>query len=823
MDAVYSQLSDQPCSKIVGDELFAIVSPEGPLHSLEPDQSLDVLFCGPDLKAMSKSTFEADQIFIQAESRERRKSAAWGLKRPTASKTKSTTALSLCEVSDAPPVPIIEQGHHSTMKSAIASLAKSVINAATSPSSRQESFEVSTSFHDVGTHHPEKLPLSQEQCRPNKLPHQHDQPLNLTVMPKSPLKTSSTMPYSASGSFNTSAKSLNVQKAEIILPTKELGNDSSELSECETNSNQDSVIAGVRADSVRGLPRKSQTKSVRASALYDSQTSTFQREGTDPHENFMKRGSTISHSSFRDYRRSNFGPAALRSVHSKDGASSSNFSVDSKVKSPVNLAQSIQFPSTSANSISKYSRDALESADGAFANPPKKLSLNTRFARQSSARESIYSVIVGHATVARYNTHGSLASLENLENKSNLGSLSIFHVFFKLGLNPMSAISVNWEFFMSIIYFTTIWIIPVIIGFNINVHWSYSLILTVLFLCDTFVELITFRASEVAIVDRNFPTLNDWQRQYLRTHFIVDGLSSIPFELLPIPFVEYLWIIRCLRLYKLPRIMSESPRFIAIRKRMIKAMGIAQTFSTIFNHVFVLCAFLHVQSCTIFLLARITGFTNVDIQDIQDKSIFEKYSYSLYLATGNTFPILYHPISMIERLVVVLYSVSGATLYASIVGTVSAIAMGVDASGRLYKQKIDELNDYMRWKDLSEMTRRKVLKYYEIKYRGKYFEEATLLNEMNDSLRMEITTHNCRQLISKVPFLKREVGDGRDELFLGRIAAVLSPCYYVAGDVVITAGDVGSEMFFILAGTVCIIVNGSRVGSLSEGSFFGGT
>ncbi|KAJ3380259.1 anaphase-promoting complex subunit Hcn1 [Entophlyctis sp. JEL0112] len=149
--------------------------------------------------------------------------------------------------------------------------------------------------------------------------------------------------------------------------------------------------------------------------------------------------------------------------------------------------------------------------------------------------------------------------------------------------------------------------------------------------------------------------------------------------------------------------------------------------------------------------------------------------------------------------------------------------MGVDASGRLYKQKIDELNDYMRWKDLSEMTRRKVLKYYEIKYRGKYFEEATLLNEMNDSLRMEITTHNCRQLISKVPFLKREVGDGRDELFLGRIAAVLSPCYYVAGDVVITAGDVGSEMFFILAGTVCIIVNGSRVGSLSEGSFFGGT
>ncbi|ORY48991.1 camp-binding domain-like protein [Rhizoclosmatium globosum] len=174
--------------------------------------------------------------------------------------------------------------------------------------------------------------------------------------------------------------------------------------------------------------------------------------------------------------------------------------------------------------------------------------------------------------------------------------------------------------------------------------------------------------------------------------------------------------------------------------------------------------------------------------------------------------------------------------YACIVGTISSFAMGVDASGRLFKQKMDELKEYMQWKDITEATRRKVLKYYEIKYRGKFFEEVsavsfssnnvsilqkTLLSEMNESLRMEIAAQNCRELISKVSFLKREVGDGRDELFLGRIATSLTACYFVPGDIIVTQGEIGHEMYFIFSGTVDIIVNFKKVASFGDGAFFG--
>ncbi|KAJ3021547.1 UNVERIFIED_CONTAM: anaphase-promoting complex subunit Hcn1 [Siphonaria sp. JEL0065] len=202
-------------------------------------------------------------------------------------------------------------------------------------------------------------------------------------------------------------------------------------------------------------------------------------------------------------------------------------------------------------------------------------------------------------------------------------------------------------------------------------------------------------------------------------------------------------------------------------------------------------------------------------------AVFDQYTWALFTSVGNTFPLAYRPSRSEERWITLMFIICGAGVYASIVGAISSFAMGVDASGRLYKQKLDEVREYMRWKDLGPTTRRKMLKYYELKYRGKFFEENTLLNEMNDSLRMEIAAHNCRELISKVSFLRREQNDGRDELFIGRIAIALVACFFVPGDIIITQGEMGNEMYFIMSGTVNVIAGGKRVTSFKEGAFFG--
>ncbi|KAJ3173341.1 hypothetical protein HK101_011072 [Irineochytrium annulatum] len=134
---------------------------------------------------------------------------------------------------------------------------------------------------------------------------------------------------------------------------------------------------------------------------------------------------------------------------------------------------------------------------------------------------------------------------------------------------------------------------------------------------------------------------------------------------------------------------------------------------------------------------------------------------------------------------------------------------------------MDSLKDYMTVKKLNPLTRRKIVRYFEIKYSGRMFDEAQILGEMNDSLQTEIAVNNCKMLIEKVPFLRRQLLDGRDEIFTGRIARSLVVAYYVAGDFIINQGEIGTEMFFLVSGRVNIIVNGNIVTSFTDGAFFG--
>ncbi|KAI9335328.1 cyclic nucleotide-binding-like protein [Obelidium mucronatum] len=371
------------------------------------------------------------------------------------------------------------------------------------------------------------------------------------------------------------------------------------------------------------------------------------------------------------------------------------------------------------------------------------------------------------------------------------------------------------QFLTSVLYFTELWYIPLAIGFDLTLPVGYSVIVTIVHLFDCFVEFFTIRKQM---------SLKEWQLHYLKHGFFIDLITSIPFERLIISNEStFFWSIKLLRLHKLPRILSTSPIYAHLLKRVQSALGVGQAVILILPLTLVFCYFLHFQACVLFLGGRLAEFTNDDISKYEHASLSSRYTWSLLAAVGNVFQVGYKPKNLYEQWIVVSFVIIGAGInqYASIVGAISSLAMGFDASGRLYRQKLDELQEYMHWKDLGQDTRQKVLKYYDLKYRGKYFEEGSLLNDMNESLRMEIAAHNCRDLISKVSFLRREEGDGRDELFLGKIATALVPCYFVTGDILFTQGQPGTEMYFILNGSVNVVVQGVAVATLNEGSFFG--
>ncbi|KAJ3307739.1 hypothetical protein HDU76_004412 [Blyttiomyces sp. JEL0837] len=234
------------------------------------------------------------------------------------------------------------------------------------------------------------------------------------------------------------------------------------------------------------------------------------------------------------------------------------------------------------------------------------------------------------------------------------------------------------------------------------------------------------------------------------------------------------------------------------------------------------------EACAIFYVGRITGFeywNNVFVDkqamDVYTADIWTRYTWSVFQAVGNTFPMNFRPETVLEQWLTIIYILSGAVLYATFVGSLSSAAVALDASGRLYEQKMDELTDYLNFKCVGPETRKKLVQYYEVKYRGKFFEESNLLAGMNDSLRTELSVHNCRQLIEKVPFLRRQEHDNKDSLFFGKVASSLVACYYVKNDYVVRQGELGNDMYFIQSGSLDIVVNGTKVTTFTEGHFFG--
>ncbi|KAI9310548.1 cyclic nucleotide-binding-like protein [Obelidium mucronatum] len=329
------------------------------------------------------------------------------------------------------------------------------------------------------------------------------------------------------------------------------------------------------------------------------------------------------------------------------------------------------------------------------------------------------------------------------------------------------------------------------------------------------------------------PSLSTWFPKYVRDNGLVDVITMIPW-IQAVPFSAAslpLCTLILLRTMRLPSMMARSPLFIIIQARIQSIGGIGNILARIIPVGITVIIFIHIQACVVYYVGRLTDFTTWDTQfdhwrlyqgggGVESAPVFERYIWMLSQSMGNTFPMTFKPQTIAEQVTTLLFIVTGAILYATFVGLISSAAISFDASGKLYRQKIDELTDYLTWKNIDAQTQRKLLNYYEFKYRGKYFEERSLLADMNESLRM-LASINSRQLIEKVPFLKRDMKDGRDNIYLGKIATALNPIYFIPGDYIVNQGEQATEMFFILTGKVNIQVNGVVVTAFSDGAFFG--
>ncbi|KAI9336132.1 hypothetical protein BDR26DRAFT_499854 [Obelidium mucronatum] len=407
------------------------------------------------------------------------------------------------------------------------------------------------------------------------------------------------------------------------------------------------------------------------------------------------------------------------------------------------------------------------------------------------------------------------------------------------GIHTNSPFATIFNILMIFFYFFLIFYLPFRAAYFERFSYGYSSITytaSALLVLDSIVSFFTPpMAQRKSSKQLRIPEpLGKWQRFYLQYYGLIDVFSAIPWtEILDSQSILFpICMLALIRTFRLPRMMSQNPLIEYFHTRLQNTGGLGNSLTQILSIGVILVIFVHVQACVLYHIGAMNGFSNwekhfehwgVYSGGIEMAPPGDRYVWMVLESIGNIFPLEFRAGTNSEQIASFFFSTIGAFLYAALIGLISSAAISYDAPGKLYRQKIDELTEYLNWKNIDKRTKKKLLDYYDFKYRGKYFEESSLLADMNESLRREISMMNCKRLIEKVPFLKRNCGDGRDDIFMGKIATALVPVFFVPGDYVFNQGERSTEMFFVLSGTVNIIVNGCIVASFDDGNFFGGS
>ncbi|XP_076544557.1 hyperpolarization activated cyclic nucleotide gated potassium channel Ih isoform X2 [Osmia lignaria lignaria] len=445
-------------------------------------------------------------------------------------------------------------------------------------------------------------------------------------------------------------------------------------------------------------------------------------------------------------------------------------------------------------------------------------------------------------------------------------------------IHPCSSFRFYWDLCMLLLLVANLIILPVAISFfndDLSTRWiAFNCLSDTIFLIDI---VVNFRTgimqqdnAEQVILDPKLIAKN-----YLRTWFFLDLISSIPLDYIFLIFNQFqdfsesfqilhagralrilrlaklLSLVRLLRLSRLVRYVSQweevyilqNLQKIRAERRgrlcsdnmskkkygfsksdlIFKFLNMASVFMRIFNLICMMLLIGHWSGCLQFLVPMLQGFPSnswVAINELQDAHWLEQYSWSLFKAMSHMLCIGYGrfpPQSLTDMWLTMLSMISGATCYALFLGHATNLIQSLDSSRRQYREKVKQVEEYMAYRKLPREMRQRITEYFEHRYQGKFFDEELILGELSEKLREDVINYNCRSLVASVPFFANA-----DSNFVSDVVTKLRYEVFQPGDIIIKEGTIGSKMYFIQEGIVDIVMaNGEVATSLSDGSYFG--
>ncbi|KAJ9524098.1 hypothetical protein QJQ45_022546 [Haematococcus lacustris] len=332
-------------------------------------------------------------------------------------------------------------------------------------------------------------------------------------------------------------------------------------------------------------------------------------------------------------------------------------------------------------------------------------------------------------------------------------------------------------------------------------------ITTVIFLIDMVLKfMLMFQDAEGGLVrDHKIIALN-----YLRFLFWVDLVTTLPLD----GFVSialgyryrsdsaaglYVALVRWVKLGRLYRIFD---LFAMLEHKMV----ISQVSLILLRNNIYIAFITHWMACLFYYVARAELFSERswvgrNSWRFDDQGVGVRYVYSLYFSVS-AFAGLgdgdFYCASPAESIVMIIFLLGNIVFQAYILGTVTFVLVKADEKSKVYRERMEALRGYAGINDLPQPLMEMMKEHIELQYHNEQCSDEMVLANYPATIRRKVLRHLYLSTV-KSCYLFR----GAKARFMDAFLAATRMELYMPQVSVLSEGDVVSELYIIIDGTVC--------------------